>query len=88
MSIPQQTQGPLSGAVASDKKIASQIGTDILAAGGNAIDALIATVIAIGVLAPFHSDLGGGGFAIIRTPEGKYEGLDFRQCAPVSSDFV
>ena len=84
MTIPQAPEIPLSGAVTSDKKLASKIGTNILAAGGNAVDALIATVIAVGVLAPFHSDLGGGGFAIIRTPDGKYEGLDFRQCAPVS----
>lgn len=56
----------------------------MLEAGGSAADAMIATVLAINTLCPYHSDLGGGGFAIVRTSEGVYEGLDFRQSAPVS----
>jgi gamma-glutamyltranspeptidase/glutathione hydrolase len=44
---------------------------------------MIATIIAVNTLAPFHSDIGGGGFAIIRTPEGEYESLNFRHTAPV-----
>lgn len=74
----------LSGAVTSEQTRASVIGTDILRLGGNAVDAIIATTIAVNTLAPYHSDLGGGGFAIVRTPDGVYEGLDFRHCAPVS----
>lgn len=80
-----EATSPLSGAIASEQQRASDIGAGILAAGGNAVDAIIATIIAVNTLAPFHSDLGGGGFAIVRTPEGKYEGLDFRHTAPVSS---
>ena len=74
----------VSGAVVSEQLRASEVGKAILAAGGNAADAIIAVVLAVGTLAPYHSDIGGGGFALIRTTEGKYEALDFRQCAPVS----
>jgi gamma-glutamyltranspeptidase/glutathione hydrolase len=75
---------PLAGAVTSEQARASRIGTDILQAGGNAIDAIIATIIAVNTLCPYHSDLGGGGFALLRLPSGKYESLDFRHTAPVS----
>lgn len=74
----------LSGAVASEQVRASVIGGQILELGGNAVDAIIATIIAVNTLAPFHSDLGGGGFAIIRESNGSYEALDFRHIAPVN----
>lgn len=72
-----------SGAVCSEHRIASKIGTDMLAAGGSAADAMIATVLAINTLCPYHSDLGGGGYAIVRSSKGLCEALDFRQSAPV-----
>ena len=75
----------LGGAVASEHLRASQIGTSILSAGGNAADATVAAIIAIHTLCPYHSDIGGGGFALIRTPSGEHESLDFRSQAPVSS---
>lgn len=75
---------PMSGAVACEQVRASRIGTQILQDGGNAADAIIATIIAVNTLAPFHSDIGGGGFAIIREPSGRYQALDFRHTAPVS----
>ncbi|KAI9638894.1 nucleophile aminohydrolase [Dioszegia hungarica] len=74
----------LSGAVCSEHRLASQVGTEMLAAGGSAADAMIATVLAINTLCPYHSDLGGGGFAIVRSPAGEYQGLDFRQHAPAA----
>ena len=73
----------LAGAVVSERSLASEVGCDILSAGGNAADAIVATVIAVNTLCPYHSDLGGGGFAILRTPSGSCESLDFRQSAPV-----
>lgn len=72
------------GAVVSEHTKASEIGASILAAGGNAVDAAIATTIAVHTLCPYHSCIGGGGFAIIHKTSGEVETLDFRQCAPVS----
>ena len=74
----------VSGAIASEQLRASEVGKAIFVAGGNAADAIIAVVLAVGTLSPYHSDIGGGGFALIRTSDGEYEALDFRQCAPVS----
>ncbi len=75
---------PRAGAVVSEQVKASEIGTNILAQGGNAVDALVATCIAVNTLCPYHSDIGGGGFAIVRKKEGGYESYDFRHTAPVS----
>ncbi|KAL0252796.1 gamma-glutamyltransferase [Cryptococcus tetragattii IND107] len=73
-----------SGAVTSEQIRASDIGTTILKAGGSAADAIIATIIAVNTLSPYHSDIGGGGFAIVKQPgdSGQVKCLDFRQCAP------
>ncbi|KAK4684485.1 hypothetical protein P7C73_g5688, partial [Tremellales sp. Uapishka_1] len=75
----------LYGAVVSEHYLASEIGIDILSCGGNAADALVATVIAVNTLCPYHSDLGGGGFAIIRQSDGIYKSLDFRHTAPLAA---
>lgn len=73
-----------SGAVTSEQIRASDIGTTILKAGGSAADAIIATILAVNTLSPYHSDIGGGGFAIVKQPDdsGHVKCLDFRQCAP------
>jgi gamma-glutamyltranspeptidase/glutathione hydrolase len=70
------------GAVASENRVCSQIGIDILRAGGNAADALVGTVFCIGVVDCHHSGLGGGGFALARSDNGSYESIDFREAAP------
>ena len=56
------------GLVASDHVVASRIGNSVLEKGGNAVDAMIATVIATGVVQPAGSGLGGGGFAVWASP--------------------
>ena len=70
------------GAVASENRVCSQIGIDILKLGGNAADALIGTVFCIGVVDCHHSGIGGGGFALARSNNGSYESIDFRETAP------
>ena len=80
---PSQTHG----AVASENGVCSQIGIDLLRAGGNAADALVGTVFCIGVLDCHHSGIGGGGFALARSPDGQhYESIDFRETAPAAAD--
>ncbi|KAF2033750.1 gamma-glutamyltranspeptidase-like protein [Setomelanomma holmii] len=70
------------GAVASEAEICSHIGIDLLKAGGNAADALVGTVFCIGTVGMYHSGLGGGGFMLVRAPNGSYEFIDFRETAP------
>lgn len=73
----------LSGAVVSENVLATAVGIRILARGGNAVDAIIATTIAVNTTSPYHSDLGGGGFALLRTPTGEFQSLNFRSMSPV-----
>ncbi len=69
--------------VASDSSEASQIGLNVLKAGGNAIDAAVATSFALGVTRPYHCGLGGGGFVVIYLAARKETlAFDFRETAP------
>ncbi|RYP05171.1 hypothetical protein DL764_003992 [Monosporascus ibericus] len=77
--------GPKLGAVASESAECSRIGTDLLKAGGNAADAIVGTVFCVGVIGMYHSGIGGGGFALVRSSEGKYEYIDFRETAPAAA---
>ncbi|KAI1359598.1 gamma-glutamyltranspeptidase [Xylaria arbuscula] len=73
------------GAVASESKVCSQIGIDLLARGGNAVDAFIGTQLCVGVIGMYHSGLGGGGFALIRDAKGEYVVIDYRESAPAAA---
>jgi gamma-glutamyltranspeptidase/glutathione hydrolase len=68
--------------VVSASTIASQAGRDVLAAGGNAVDAAIATGFALSVTYPVAGNIGGGGFMVIRLPDGRATTIDFREMAP------
>ena len=64
---------------------ATKIGKYILDKGGNAIDASIATQLALAVCFPRAGNIGGGGFMVYRTKDGEYFSLDFREKAPLKS---
>ncbi len=78
-------QPPKLGAVASQNKICSKIGTDLLLKGGNAVDAMVGTVLCVGTVSMYHSGIGGGGFALVRDANGHYEAVDFRESAPAAA---
>ncbi|KAF3349609.1 putative zinc metalloprotease [Verticillium dahliae VDG2] len=63
----------------------SRIGRDLLRLGGNAIDAMVGTQLCVGVTSMYHSGIGGGGFALVRTADGEYETIDFRETAPAAA---
>ncbi len=72
------------GMVVTDNAIASSVGRDILAAGGNAADAAVATAFALAVAYPTAGNIGGGGFAVTRM-HGEVRALDFRETAPAAA---
>ena len=73
------------GMVVSAREEASKIGVEILQKGGNAYDAMIATQLALAVVYPVAGNIGGGGFMVYRTNEGKTGALDFREKAPLTA---
>ena len=71
------------GMVATEQAYASQIGLDILKAGGNAVDAAVGIGFALAVALPNAGNLGGGGFMMVYDAlSGKSVALDFREIAP------
>jgi gamma-glutamyltranspeptidase/glutathione hydrolase len=74
------------GAVVSAHPIASEVGVEILRQGGNAIDAAIATQLALAVVYPNAGNIGGGGFMVASLARGKLLALDFREIAPLHAD--
>ncbi|KAK7510742.1 gamma-glutamyltransferase [Phyllosticta citriasiana] len=73
------------GAVAAESQECSTIGIDLLKAGGSAADALVGTVLCVGVIGMYHSGIAGGGFMTVRGPNGTYDFIDFRETAPAAS---
>jgi gamma-glutamyltranspeptidase/glutathione hydrolase len=88
-SIASATQGSryhdgvsgTAGVVATESPAAARAGRAVLARGGNAIDAAVTTVLALGAARPQSCGIGGGGFMVYRSPDGKVRALDFREVA-------
>ncbi len=71
-----------SGMVVSAHPESSRIGVAILRKGGNAIDAAVATELALAVCYPEAGNIGGGGFMLIRNADGRTDMIDYREEAP------
>lgn len=73
------------GMVVSVHELASRAGVEAMQAGGNAIDAAVATAFVLAVVHPQAGNLGGGGFMLIRSADGAAHFIDFREKAPAAA---
>ena len=73
------------GMVVSAHPLASAVGRDVLAAGGSATDAAVATQFALAVVCPRAGNLGGGGFLMLAPAGDQVRALDYRERAPAAA---
>ena len=73
------------GMVSSASMLASEVGASTLQAGGNAVDAAIATAFALAVTWPSAGNIGGGGFLVYHGDDGMATTFDFREKAPMAA---
>ena len=76
------TVAGIHGAVASAHPLATQAGLDMLRAGGNAVDAVVATAVTLGVVEPYMSGVGGVGFMLLHLADGQSRTLNFSGNTP------
>jgi gamma-glutamyltranspeptidase / glutathione hydrolase len=74
-----------SAMVVAGHPLAAKVGAEIMKAGGNAVDAAIATQFALAVVHPRAGNIGGGGFMVIRLANGEKAALDYREEAPAAA---
>jgi gamma-glutamyltranspeptidase/glutathione hydrolase len=82
---PTQPVRAAHGMVVSSNTMASEVGMQVLREGGNAIDAAVATGFALAVVHPSAGNIGGGGFMVVRFPDGRTTTFDFREKAPLAA---
>ncbi len=73
------------GAVSSRSQLASDVGVEIMRQGGNAVDAAVAVGFALAVTYPSAGNIGGGGFMVIKLPDGSVVTQDAREKAPLGA---
>ena len=73
------------GMVVTSQRLASEVGVQILAAGGNAVDAAVAVGYALAVVNPCCGNIGGGGFMTLHLADGRDRFLNFREMAPAAA---
>src|SRR5688500_3819323 len=73
------------GLVVCASAAACDAGASMLARGGNAVDAAVATAFALAVTLPSAGNIGGGGFMVVRTPGGDVTTFDYREKAPLAA---
>jgi gamma-glutamyltranspeptidase/glutathione hydrolase len=71
--------------VASNNRLAAEVGAQVMKQGGNAVDAAVATGFALAVTFPEAGNLGGGGYMVIRMADGRVDALDYRETAPLAA---
>jgi gamma-glutamyltranspeptidase / glutathione hydrolase len=80
----QPTAQGTGGAAATVDSVATSAARDVLQRGGNAVDGAVAAAAVLGVTEPFSCGIGGGGFMVIRTPDGQVTTIDSRETAPAA----
>ena len=85
MAAPLRPVHTAKAMVVSVHELASRAGVEMLLAGGNAVDAAVATGFALAVVHPQAGNLGGGGFLLLRQTNGEAHFIDFREKAPAAA---
>src|SRR5919107_5919279 len=83
---PNATARGSAGGAATVDSVATSAAIRVLKRGGNAVDAAVAAAAVLGVTEPFSAGVGGGGFMVIRTPDGDVTTIDSREESPAAME--
>ncbi|MDQ0455197.1 gamma-glutamyltransferase [Rhizobium paknamense] len=83
-AVPAPVEGK-NGMVVTAQHLATDVGVEVLKAGGNAVDAAVAVAYTLAVTYPTAGNIGGGGFMTLRMADGRTDFLDFREKAPLAA---